>query len=186
MSRSQLFYSAILIFIFMGGMSSCCDETEFYCNDIVQIEAVAMRSQGNDLFTSSGDTLEASTFTLGLVLEMESANCSASLMPSFSNQAYAATRCPFELRINQDIRELEIISMFDFDEDHPAGASLKEYFVFDDLRFDDEIKPRINYFDTIPWFMIKEPTQPSQQFIITLDLGADSTIVDTTQIFYLQ
>ena len=187
--RRTIFQWILTAGLFTGfaGCSGCCDETLTQCYDINKMELVTIDNTGSSWSYTAADTISADVFGMGIIVEGMDAECTAYHLSEWFIPSARALSCPVEIRHNQQFEELQIISLFDYNEDAPAGSSLKEYFAFDNLSFDDrDLLDYIYYPDTVPYLMVIPPAFSKQQFVITLNLDNGEIFADTTRVLCLE
>ena len=173
-----------LFVLFMGGCAGCCDEVFEICVDTVGIKVITLNNEGIEPVENNTDTIPAEAFALGAILETEDSDCIALDPRNLFSQKAFATSCPTEITYNQNIDQINIYSLMDFDDNHPTGAILNDLFEYNNL---SAYTIESNYFlrDTIHLLLFSEPSHPQQQFILEINLSDETTYSDTTQVVWL-
>lgn len=187
--RRTTFQWILVVCLISGfaGCSGCCDESFTQCFDIHKIELVTIDNTGSRWSYTVSDTISVDIFGLGIMVEGMDAECTVYDPSEWFIPKAQATSCPVEVLYNQQLEELEITSLFDYNEEAPAGSSLKEYFAFDDLSFDDEDLLDYTYYpDTVPYLMVIPPAFSKQQFVVSLALDNGEVVSDTTRLLWLE
>lgn len=170
-----------------AGCFGCCDESFKQCLDINKIELVTINNTGSRWSLTQADTISVDIFGLGISVEGMDAECTVYHPSEWFIPSAQATSCPIEFLYNQRLEELQITSLFDYNEEAPAGSSLKEYFAFDDLSFDDQDLLDYSYYpDTVPYLMVIPPAFSKQQFVVSLALDDGEIVSDTTRVLWLE
>ncbi len=171
--------------LFFGGCTGCCDETiEFYI-EASDVHTVHYNNAGENPVHSTSNNIPAEAYVLGAYFDLQDyiAENRGWEGVNFSNRALAAS-CLEEYRLIHDIRSWEIRSLYDFDEDHPAGTPLNEYFAeYNDF----DLKSSVwNYqSDTLQFALFAIPDSSRQQFVLDIYFENDSLLRDTTTVVWL-
>lgn len=170
--------------VLMGGCSGCCDEVFEICVDTVGIESIAMNNEGVSPAVALSDTIPAQAFALGAVISTEDSDCTAFDPRALFSQTAYATSCPTEISYRQQIENINIYSLMDFDDAHPAGTDLNDLFERNDLAI---LSTESNYYsrDTVHFLLFATPSSQMQQFVLEMELDNEAIYRDTTEVLWL-
>lgn len=171
--------------LFFGGCSGCCDGSTAVFFEASDVQAVHLNNAGEFPVLSTTNVIPAEAYVLGAYFDLRDYYAARSTFDQFhfGQQAYA-TSCPKEYQLVHEISRWDIRSLYDFDETHPAGALLNDYFVvYNSLDFNSRIW---NYqSDTVQFALFATPDSSRQQFVLDIYFDNDSVVRDTTEVVWL-
>ena len=179
--------------------TSCCDE--LYTYQWSSLFVYNLDNRGENPQFSEETRFPAIAYGIGLSLDFELVHN----QPCFNglvNSAYA-TSCEESYTPNDTISDIRIYALSDFDESHPAGTPLSDYFAADKRRYvasyssreeklaqavpissfiEDHQQNNFYLFTDFDLFLLREPTLDSVfQFVVEVELVSQTVLIDTTE-----
>lgn len=185
---NQRFTLKVLLFftiLFFGGCSGCCDESIEILIEASDVHGVHLNNAGEIPVLSSSNVIPAEAYVLGAYFDLEDyLAAKREIAPFCLGQKAFALSCWEEYRSVHNIARWDISSLYDFDEAHPAGTLLNEYFVvYNSLDINTSIWDYQS--DTVQFALFATPDSSRQQFVLDIYFDNDSLVRDTTEVVWL-
>ncbi|MFK7908214.1 MAG: DUF5034 domain-containing protein [Chitinophagales bacterium] len=193
----------ILTFLQIGTLvltTSCCEDEYIYFWSELYLSNVDNR--GERPITAEENRLPAIAYAIGMSMAYDFVH-QTSPLNGFSNSAYAYS-CAESYQRNDTIEAVRIRALSDFDEFHPAGTDLTDFFAaktrgtvtaFSSTEEKTEHAIAVSSFvenvnESEPYyiltdfdlFLLESPSQETAfQFIVEVELSNEKILVDTTE-----